>query len=332
MRGAVFRPAAALALLLLGTGLTACAPAPSLVTLAQGQTGRIAFQSVTLTMPQFLGGAPGGAPAEISGDLEFPAGRPGRVPAVIIVHGAAGVGPHERDWAAELNRIGVATFVLDSFSGRGIRDLRGDVRRFSPILATVDAYRALALLSGHPRIDAARIALMGFSYGGIVSLYASLTRFHRLHGPPGVTFAAHLPFYPFCNFSFVDDDQVSDRPIRIFHGTADDWTPIASCRAYAERLRRGGKDVQLIEYPRAHHAFDVQRLPALLRLPRVPNPSRCVFVERGGRLVDPETGRPRTPNDPCWGRGVTVGFYFSAAQEATTAVKTFLTAAFKLSG
>jgi dienelactone hydrolase len=312
--------------------LVGCAPTAPLATLAQGETGRISFQSVTLTMPQFLAGRTGGAPVEISGDLELPRGRAGRLPAVIIIHGGAGVGPHEWDWAAELNRIGVATFVVDSFSGRGIRDLRGRPGRFGPILAIVDAYRALAILSTHPRIDPGRIALMGFSYGGVVSLYGSLARFQRLHGPAGVTFAAYLPFYPFCNFRLVDDDQVSDRPIRVFHGTADDWTPIGPCRDYIARLRRAGKDAQLVEFPGAQHAFDVQRLPALRRLPNVPNPSRCFFVERAGRLVDPQTGRPRTPGDPCWGRGVTIGFRFSADEQARAAVKNLLATALRAEG
>jgi len=244
----------------------ACAPAPPVATLADGPTGRIAFRSVTLNVPQFLAGAPGGRAADIWGDLQLPRGGAGRVPAVVIVHSAGGVGPHEWDWAAELNDIGLATFVLDSFSGRGLHNAVGRPGRFAPVLATVDAYRALELLSTHPRIDPSRIALMGFSYGGIVSLYASLTRFHRMHGPAGAAFAAFLPFYPFCNYRFVADAQVSERPIRIFHGAADDWTPIGPCRGYVERLRRAGKDVQLIEYPGAPHAFDVQRLPATRRL------------------------------------------------------------------
>lgn len=312
--------------------LAACAPPPPLATLDRGETGRIHFQSVTLTIPQFLSGSPGGVPAEIWGDLVVPCRRAGRLPAVILVHGAAGVGPHEWDWAAELNRIGIASFVIDSFSGRGFRDLRGQTGRFGPILAIVDAYRALELLSTHPQVDPSRIALMGFSYGGSVSLYASLTRFQRLHGPPGATFAAYLPFYPFCNYRFMDDAQVGDRPIRVFHGTADDWTPIGPCRDYVGRLRRAGKDAQLIEFPGAHHAFDVQRLPGLRRLPHIPNPSRCFFAERAGRLVDPETGRPRTPGDACWGRGVTIGFHYSAALQATTAVKAFLAAGLGLEG
>lgn len=305
--------------------VAACAPAPPVATLADGPTGRIAFRSVTLNVPQFLAGAPGGKAADIWGDLQLPRGGAGGVPAVVIVHSAGGVGPHEWEWADELNGIGVATFVLDSFSGRGLAHMRGPTQ-FSPIRAIVDAYRALELLSTHPRIDPARIALMGFSYGGTVSLYASLTRFQRLHGAPGVAFAAYVPFYPFCNYRLAAEEQVGERPIRIFHGAADDWMPIGPCREYVDRLRRAGKDIQLIEYGGAHHAFDVQRLPAIRRLPRVLNPSRCFFAERGRRLVDPETGRPRTPNDACWTRGVTMGFHFSASEQARGAVKDFLAA------
>ena len=304
----------------------ACAPVPPGATPDQGEAGRISFWSVTLDIPQFLNGPPGGAPAEVWGELHFPRGDAGRVPAVILAHSAAGVGPHEWRWARELNEIGVATLVLDSFTGRGLRNMRERPGQFSPVLAIVDAYQALELLSRHPRIDPDRIALMGFSYGGIVSLYASLTRFQLLHGPPGRAFAAYLPFYPFCNYRFAEDDQVSDRPIRIFHGAADDWAPIAPCREYANRLRRAGKDVRLIEYADAPHAFDVERLPAIRRLPDVPNPSRCLFVERGGRLVDPDTGRPRTREDACWTRGVTIGSHPAAARQARADVKDFLSA------
>lgn len=87
-------------------------------------------------------------------------------------------------------------------------------------------------------------------------MYASLRRFQRMHGPAGVEFAAYLPFYPACWTTYIEDEQVSEGPIRIFHGTADNWTPIEPCRKYVERLRKRGKDVQLIEYPGAYHAFD----------------------------------------------------------------------------
>jgi predicted esterase len=68
-------------------------------------------------------------------------------------------------------------------------------------------------------IDPSRIAEMGFSKGGLVALYASLTRFQRVYGSKGLEFAAYIPFYAPCNTIYREDELVSDRPIRLFHGT-----------------------------------------------------------------------------------------------------------------
>ncbi|MEK7713923.1 MAG: dienelactone hydrolase family protein [candidate division NC10 bacterium] len=102
---------------------------------------------------------------------------------------------------------------------------------------------------------------MGFSKGGFAALYSSLRRFARMHGPAGLTFAAHVAFYPICQRRFIDEEDVTDRPIRVFHGEADDWTPIEFCRKYVERLRRAGKDATLVAYPGAHHGFDSHLAP-----------------------------------------------------------------------
>jgi dienelactone hydrolase len=226
--------------------------------------------------------------------------------------------------------MGLAAFILDSFARRGITETATDQSRLRSTAMIVDAYRALGLLATHPRIDPSRIALMGFSKGGFVALYASLTRFQRMHGPAAIEFAAYLPFYPPCNITFIDDEQVSDRPIRIFHGTADDYTPIEPCRQYVERLHHVGKDVQLIEYSGAHHGFDRSAPRYLLQ---AQNPSRCLAEERpGGVLVNRDTGQPASFNDPCMSRGATVGYDPRAADGAFQAVRAFLTATFKLSG
>jgi dienelactone hydrolase len=72
--------------------------------------------------------------------------------------------------------------------------------------------------------------------GGQATLYASLNRFQRMYGPEGATFAAYLPFYTPCFTTDIDDADVSDKPIRLFHGAADDYVPVAPCRAYVERV------------------------------------------------------------------------------------------------
>jgi dienelactone hydrolase len=85
---------------------------------------------------------------------------------------------------------------LDSFTGRGIAFTAEEQSQLSSLAMIGDAYRALELLATHPRIDPARIAVMGFSKGGAVALYSALTRFQRLHGPAGARFAHHIAFYP----------------------------------------------------------------------------------------------------------------------------------------
>jgi dienelactone hydrolase len=110
--------------------------------------------------------------------------------------------------------------------------------------------------------------MMGFSQGGTVALYASLTQFQRMHGPMRVEFAAYLPSYPGCTVAYIDDEQVSDWPVRLFHGGADDWNPLAPCQANADRLRRAANDVRLTEYLGARHVFDRLDLPLVRSLPQ----------------------------------------------------------------
>lgn len=178
-----------------------------MVGLAAAQTAHTArievhsFDTVTLTDKQFLTGAKDGKPARIGGELRLPPGT-GRFPAVILVHGSGGVGANVDLWAQELNGIGVAAFLLDSFTGRGIVQTITDQSQLGRLAMIVDAYRALELLSNHPRIDAARIAVMGFSKGGFVALYSSMRRFQRLYGPANVEFAAYIPFYGGCETHF----------------------------------------------------------------------------------------------------------------------------------
>jgi hypothetical protein len=63
------------------------------------------LSTVTLTKPEFLAGSASGMAATIAGELRLPR-VPGRLPAVVLVHGSGGVGSNIGRWAQELNGAG----------------------------------------------------------------------------------------------------------------------------------------------------------------------------------------------------------------------------------
>jgi dienelactone hydrolase len=302
---------------------------------ADAQVARTEIHAVptfTLSDSQFLTGERNGTPVSISGVLRLPRVGSDRLPAVILLHGSGGIGGNVDRWSNEFNAMGIATFVTDSFTARGLTSVSANQALLGRLNMTLDAYRALSVLAAHPRIDPARIVLMGFSRGGQATLYASLKRFERMHGVEGVTFAGYVPFYPACFTTYVDDESVSDKPIRIFHGSADDYVPVAPCRAYVERLRQAGKDVTLTEYADAHHSFDN---PLLKEGPQLAAQSqstrRCTMREEpAGTIINAATGQPFTMDDPCVERGPHVGYNAAATAAVTVAVKDFLRATLKL--
>jgi dienelactone hydrolase len=173
-------------------------------------------QTVTLSTADFLLGKKDGKPAMIAGELRIPKPGTDRLSAVVLLHGSGGVGFNSGMWAGELNKAGFATFVVDSFTGRGITNTIADQSQLSSYTMMNDAFAALAVLAKHPRIDPNKIAVMGFSKGAVPSLYASMNRFQSAYAPEGASFAAYVGFYTPCNIALIDDEKVSANPIRLF--------------------------------------------------------------------------------------------------------------------
>jgi dienelactone hydrolase len=186
----------------------------------------------------------------------------------------------------------------------------GDQAQLGELTSINDAYRALELLAKHPRIDPARIGIFGGSRGGVVALYSSLARFQRMHMAPGTQFAVYISFYPPCVTTYVEDIDVAARPIRLFHGTADDIAPVEQCRAYVERLRRAGADVELTEYVGARHGFDNPSGAAVTRVREgSPGLAPCSRYENPvGRIINRNNDLPRSRDDECLRRPATVGY------------------------
>jgi len=287
--------------------------------------------SLTISDEQFLKGDSGGKSVIVSGLLRIAQGS-GRLPVVVMIHGSGGRTPNMEFWERELNEMGISTFTLDGFTGRGLVTVNTDQALLGRLNMILDAYRALDILGKHPRVDPSRIALIGFSRGGQAALFASLKRFHRLWNKSGIEFAAYIPFYPDCMTTYQSDTEVADRPIRIFHGTPDDYNPVAPCKAYVERLRSAGRDVQLTEYPNAPHAFDnpLGSLPPIV-LKNAQTVRSCrIREEATGQLVNMATKQAFTYQDSCVERDPHVGYDPAATQAARQSIVGLLKTVFKL--
>jgi dienelactone hydrolase len=226
-------------------------------------TGRYAFASSTpRSLLELLKGPGQGEPAQPVGHWFLPPGTE-RGPAVVLMHGSGGIYDAMLDfWPKQFNAAGIAVLAVDSFGPRGVKST-AENQLLVPFAADLaDAFAALKLVASHPRVDPARIAIMGFSRGGITAWRTSVARIaasQRL--PDGLRFAAHVPVYAGgCVGTFrlvVKLDVFSIKaPMLWVHGDRDDYAPIGPCSDYAERIAKTGTPVEFLTLEGAMHKFD----------------------------------------------------------------------------
>ena len=199
-------------------------------------------------------------PTTASGTLFLPrsasAGSP--VPAVVLLHGAGGVlGAREITYARQFAEQGVAALVVDVFAPRRDR-ASGFVNRLIEITEAMflaDAYAALRFLARRPGIDGTRVALVGFSYGGMVATYAAYAQLAELFARGGERFAAHVAFYAPCIAEF-EDNRATGAPLLMLFGARDAIVDAERCARVAAQLKAGGGDVRTIVYEGAVHQWD----------------------------------------------------------------------------
>jgi dienelactone hydrolase len=215
------------------------------------------------------GEAPQPRPGDpITGFLMRPSGE-GPFPAIVHLHGCEGLSPAFRAnagsgvtqeqgmegvWARRFVQQGYAVLVVDSLTSRGIADVCSGAAT-APRLA--DAYGALAYLAGLSVIDAQRVALVGFSHGGMTALSAVEKRESEPVVTGGRTFRAAVAFYPGCGSS----GEVA-APTLILTGDSDTASDARACRQLVEDRSGAGSPLELEIYPGAQHAFDDETLTA----------------------------------------------------------------------
>lgn len=215
-----------------------------------------------------------------------PAAAPGPLPAVLVHPEAGKAAKDMRGVVLDLASHGYLAAAADYtrlINGRWQRTL-------FPFRQEGDLTRALEALQADERADRSRVALMGFSQGGVFSLIMAAYA-------PGVK--AVVAYYPVTDFdSWMNDPayskgrrwvfgfirrhfykksgakseeefrQILDRasplkhadrltcPVLLVHGTEDTTAPVSESRRMAEALKARDADVTLLEVEGAGHVFN----------------------------------------------------------------------------
>ena len=186
------------------------------------------------------------------GHIALPAGD-GPFPAVVIFHNWAGQGPHDGAAADRLASEGYAAFAADIY-GAGVRgDVLGDNSHLmGPWMADRAALltrimAAVSAAAAHPAVDAGRIAVMGYCFGGLCALDAARSGDARVRG--AVSF--HGSYSP----PEIGAQGPITAKVLVLHGWTDPVCPPDATVALAHELEAAGADWQIHAYGQTGHAF-----------------------------------------------------------------------------
>ncbi|MFZ2972609.1 MAG: dienelactone hydrolase family protein [Ferribacterium limneticum] len=194
-------------------------------------------------------------------------------PAVLILHGSAGVDSRGTFYAEALNEAGIATLEIDMWEARDVAG--GSNRPPLPLVTYPDAFGGLDLLAARPEIDPERIGVLGFSWGGVISMATATENNQGAKYGYGVTrFKAHVAHYPLCygynnpyipasEFGSQAGNPLTGAPILVQLGEQDNYDDSpAPCRQLKASLPPAEQaTLEVVAYANAQHAWDRLQVP-----------------------------------------------------------------------
>jgi dienelactone hydrolase len=199
-------------------------------------------------------------PITVAAELKVPKGHEDEaLPVVVVLHGSSGLDSRGEQYTNALNAAGIATLELDLWGARGW--VAGELNRPRAVHENLpELYGALNYLSNLPQIDSQKIGVIGFSWGGVMSMLSATQEVNEWLGSD-IQIAAHVAHYPICwGYNVVpsyDFYNLTGAPILIQEGTEDAYDTPTSCESLINSLPEETQSLFTLKmYEGATHAWD----------------------------------------------------------------------------
>ena len=181
---------------------------------------------------------------------------------VVILHGSAGMDSRGSMHALDLARVGIATLEIDMWGARGIAG--GAQSRPARVHDSLpDLWGALAWLAKQPGIDHRRLGVLGFSWGGAMTMLAATRRYGQPATAGHHAAAAGVAFYPVCwgynRVPSYDLGDLRDAPLLILAGGKDGYDDDANaCPSLVAGLSEAERQRTTVKvFPGVKHGFNM---------------------------------------------------------------------------
>lgn len=195
----------------------------------------------------------------LSGYLIYDDAVQGRRPAILMIHDRSGFSEGTLADAQMIANLGYVVFAEDIF-GKGI--VPKDVPEMTKLIGIYDkdrplmrerALAGLEVLKAQPMVDPAKIAAVGYCFGGttgveLVETGAPLVGFISVHGA-------------FNNFTAERAQNIKGR-VLILHGAEDPVAPMEQVNALVSQLRAAKVNFELNLYSGSAHGFTHPQNPS----------------------------------------------------------------------
>lgn len=173
-------------------------------------------------------------------------------PGILVVHEWKGLGSYAKKRAEQLAAMGYVAFAVDMY-GKGIRpETNEDAAKQAGIyksdrpLMRQRVAAGLEVLKNNPLTDPARLAAIGYCFGGTTVLELARS---------GAEIRGVVSFHGGLETPLPEDAKNVKGKILVLHGADDPYVGPKEVEAFENEMKQSNVNYKLIKYPKAVHSF-----------------------------------------------------------------------------